>query len=354
MDNEHQTLTIEGDGTESLAVSIEEGGTTLTGSDEHSAILKVEEDVSTLSVDISNDLNLTLSHLSSIDEMQAMLDYYKGDKGDKGDKGEAGISAFEEWLTQPGNQGKTFEEFLQDIDCDVSYVRNEPCLVDVGGIKKGQTFNCTIQEVLDALLYPLIDPTLKLSVVGNTNFEIGSTVVKLVFSTEIDLGSYDFYNIELLKNESESVFTSFSQTNSIQITHNLYKNSTFKAKMVYKSDVLTSSIYSNVVNINFLPKVYWGTSEIKTYDDRFVLGLENSTLTSTTQRNINVNASSAEYIYYVLPSSFSQPTFIVNGLEGGFIKEKTILFTNASGYASNYDIWRSNQKNLGSLTVTVK
>ena len=348
MDNEHQTLTIEGDGTESLTVSIEEGGTVLTVSDEHSVILEVEEDVSTLSVDSSNDLNLTLSSLSSSDDIQAMLDYYKGDKG------EPGMSAFEEWLTQPGNQGKTFEEFLQDIDCDVSYVRNEPCLVDVGGIKKGQTFNCTIQEVLDALLYPLIDPTLKLSVVGNTNFEIGSTVVRLVFSAEIDLGSYDFYSIELLKNDSESVFTSFLHTNSIQITHNLHTNSTFKAKMVYKSDVLTSSIYSNVVNINFLPKVYWGTSEIKTYDDSFVLGLENSTLTSTTQRNINVNASSTEYIYYVLPSSFSQPTFIVNGFEGGFIKEKTISFTNASGYTSDYDIWRSNQKNLGSLTVTVK
>ena len=348
MDNEHQTLTIEGDGSENLTVSVDGGGVELTVNDESVITLEVEENMSTLSVEVGNSGNLTLSSLSTNDEIQAMLNYYKGDKGD------AGLSAYEQWLTLDGNQGKSFEEFLQDIDCDVSYVRNEPCLVDVGGIKKGQTFNCTIQEVLDALLYPLIDPTLKLSVVGNTNFEIGSTVVRLAFSTEIDLGSYDFYSIELLKNDSESVFTSFLHTNSIQITHNLHKNSTFKAKMVYKSDVLTSSIYSNVVNINFLPRVYWGTSEIKTYDNSFVLGLENSTLTSTTQRNINVNASSTEYIYYVLPSSFSQPTFIVNGFEGGFIKEKTISFTNASGYTSNYDIWRSNQKNLGSLTVTVK
>ena len=348
MDNEHQTLTIEGDGSENLTVSVDGGGVELTVNDESAITLEVEENMSTLSVEVGNSGNLTLSSLSTNDEIQAMLNYYKGDKGD------AGLSAYEQWLTLDGNQGKSFEEFLQDIDCDVSYVRNEPCLVDVGGIKKGQTFNCTIQEVLDALLYPLIDPTLKLSVVGNTNFEIGSTVVRLAFSTEIDLGSYDFYSIELLKNDSESVFTSFLHTNSIQITHNLHKNSTFKAKMVYKSDVLTSSIYSNVVNINFLPKVYWGTSEIKTYDNSFVLSLENSTLTSTTQRNINVNASSTEYIYYVLPSSFSQPTFIVNGFEGGFIKEKTISFTNASGYTSNYDIWRSNQKNLGSLTVTVK
>ena len=348
MDNEHQTLTIEGDGSENLTVSVDGGGVELTVNDESAITLEVEENMSTLSVEVGNSGNLILSSLSTNDEIQAMLNYYKGDKGD------AGLSAYEQWLTLDGNQGKSFEEFLQDIDCDVSYVRNEPCLVDVGGIKKGQTFNCTIQEVLDALLYPLIDPTLKLSVVGNTNFEIGSTVVRLAFSTEIDLGSYDFYSIELLKNDSESVFTSFLHTNSIQITHNLHKNSTFKAKMVYKSDVLTSSIYSNVVNINFLPRVYWGTSEIKTYDNSFVLGLENGTLTSTTQRNINVNASSTEYIYYVLPSSFSQPTFIVNGFEGGFIKEKTISFTNASGYTSNYDIWRSNQKNLGSLTVTVK
>ena len=120
MDNEHQTLTIEGDGAESLTVSIEEGGTIVTVADEHSVILEVEEDVSTLSVDNSDSLNLTLSHLSSIDDMQAMLDYYKGDKGnkgdkgDKGDKGERGMSVFEEWKTLEGNEEKTFDDFLSE------------------------------------------------------------------------------------------------------------------------------------------------------------------------------------------------------------------------------------------------
>lgn len=107
MDNEHQTLTIEGDGTESLTVSIEEGGTILTVTDEHSVILEVEEEVSTLSVDSSNDLNLMLSSLSSSDDIQVMLDYYKGDKG------EAGMSAFEEWKTLEGNEEKTFDDFLE-------------------------------------------------------------------------------------------------------------------------------------------------------------------------------------------------------------------------------------------------
>ena len=348
MDNEHQTLTIEGDGSENLTVSVDGGGVELTVNDESTITLEVEENMSTLSVEVGNSGNLTLSSLSTNDEIQAMLNYYKGDKGD------AGLSAYEQWLTLDGNQGKSFEEFLQDIDCDVSYVRNEPCLVDVGGIKKGQTFNCTIQEVFDALFYPAIDPTLKVSVDGGELREIGSVVPKVKLLLDVDLGSYDFYSFEVTKDDSYSVYTSYLHTNYIEMTQNLQKNANFRVKMVYKSDVLTSSILSNTVTMKFVPKIYWGTSELKEYNSDFVLKLENNVLTETTQRTIKVDAAQSEYIYYVLPSSYSQPTFVVNGFEGGFIKDKTITFTNAYGHSSNYDIWRSNQKNLGSLTVTIK
>ena len=301
-----------------------------------------------LSVDPGNSANLTLSSLSADNELEGILNYFKGDKGD------TGLSAFEEWLTHDGNQGKEFDEFLEDINCDINYVRDEPCLVNIGGIKKGQTFNYTIQEVFDALFYPTIDPTLIATVDGGKLREIGSVVSKVKLLLDLDLGSYTFYSFEVIKDNSLSVHTTYSQTNYIEFVQNSGENANFKVKMIYKSDTSTSSIYSNTTTLKFVPKIYWGTSELQTYDSNFILGLENSVLTETTQRTINVNAGQSEYIYYVLPSSYTEPKFVFNGFEGGFIKEETITFTNSYGYSSSYDIWRSNHKNLGSLTVTIK
>ena len=41
-------------------------------------------------------------------------------------------------------------------------------------------------------------------------------------------------------------------------------------------------------------------------------------------------------------------------LDGGFSKVATIEFTNASGYKENYDIYKSDNENLGTQTVICK
>jgi hypothetical protein len=43
----------------------------------------------------------------------------------------------------------------------------------------------------------------------------------------------------------------------------------------------------------------------------------------------------------------------VGGFEGGFSKAATFDFTNASGYTESYDVWLSDEMNLGSTSVKV-
>ena len=45
--------------------------------------------------------------------------------------------------------------------------------------------------------------------------------------------------------------------------------------------------------------------------------------------------------------------FKVGGFEGGFSKVSTILFTNIYNFTENYDIYRSDNVNLGDITVVI-
>ena len=119
-----------------------------------------EKSESNFTVELNNAADLTLSSLSANDVISGLLDYYKGDrgetgeKGEKGEKGDKGYSAFEEWQLKEGNQGKTYDDFLNSISPSIDYVRGEAVPTTVGNIKAGSTFSGTVQDALDMLLYP--------------------------------------------------------------------------------------------------------------------------------------------------------------------------------------------------------
>ena len=69
--------------------------------------------------------------------------------------------------------------------------------------------------------------------------------------------------------------------------------------------------------------------------------------------NITYNASSVQYCFFAIPSSFGTPTFTVGGFSGGFSLVDTITFVNSSNYSNTYNIYKSTQPNLGSFTATI-
>lgn len=99
--------------------------------------------------------------------------------------------------------------------------------------------------------------------------------------------------------------------------------------------------------------VYYGVSDKTSgYDSAFVLGLTKS-LQSGRTTTFSANAGSGKYIYFCAPASFGDCTFTVGVLPGGFQKAATISFKNAYGVTTDYNIYRSNNPNLGSKTVVV-
>jgi hypothetical protein len=105
--------------------------------------------------------------------------------------------------------------------------------------------------------------------------------------------------------------------------------------------------------------VYYGVSAIpESYDSAFILGLGHSTPSDTHLASISTRPLAGEYIYYCAPTSFGDCAFIYNNFVGGFslIKE-AFSFTDANGKTEAYNIYKSNQANLGAngaIKITIE
>lgn len=105
--------------------------------------------------------------------------------------------------------------------------------------------------------------------------------------------------------------------------------------------------------ISFTSGVYYGVAAIpETLDSAFIRTLT-KTLRSNKLPSFNVNAGEGQYIWYCLPKRYGTCSFTVGGFTGGFTLVDTISYQNAYGYTEDYYIYRSDNANLGSTSVTV-
>lgn len=110
---------------------------------------------------------------------------------------------------------------------------------------------------------------------------------------------------------------------------------------------------SKTATITFANGIYYGKSTTSTYNNALINGLTKQ-LSNSKNRTITVNAGAGEYIFYCVPSRLGTCSFNVGGFDGGFSKVATINFTNSDNYAENYDIYKSDNANLGNTNITIK
>lgn len=149
--------------------------------------------------------------------------------------------------------------------------------------------------------------------------------------------------------DSESIIPLTTRTKTYS-GQNITTNKTFTLKVTDEKDASATKTTS----ITFLNGVYWGAKAAPSnYDSAFILGLSKG-LQGNKNKTFTVNAIAGQYIFYALPARYGACTFNVGGFDGGFTKVSTIQFTNASGYAESYDIYKSVNAGLGNTTVTAK
>ena len=103
-----------------------------------------------------------------------------------------------------------------------------------------------------------------------------------------------------------------------------------------------------VTTIEFVYEVFNGAAAAPAeYTVDFITNL-NGILQPTKESVFTTNAGTNDYIYYCLPTSYKTPIFSAGGFVGGFTKVASIEYN-----ATTYDIYRSDQTNLGETTITV-
>lgn len=149
-----------------------------------------------------------------------------------------------------------------------------------------------------------------------------------------------------------------SQTINNEAIENTLRTKTFTGVTTTTTYTLAATSNSDVkksknVTITFANGVYYGKSTTSTYDSALINSLTKQ-LSNSKNRTITVNAGAGEYIFYCIPSRLGTCSFNVGGFDGGFSKVATVNFTNSDNYAEKYDIYKSDNANLGNTNVTIK
>lgn len=189
----------------------------------------------------------------------------------------------------------------------------------------------------------LYDPIGISSFTNNANtVEIGSTVTSVTLSWALN-------KIPVSVTIDGDTVNPIQNGVSTRTNLNLSSNKTWTLKATDER----GAIASKTTGVTFLNGVYYGVAGLpNVINSTFVRSLK-KTLRSSKLGSFADNAGTSQYIWYCEPARFGTRTFTVNGFTGGFSLVSTFNFTNGSGYSENYNIYRSDNPNLGSTSVTV-
>ena len=127
-----------------------------------------------------------------------------------------------------------------------------------------------------------------------------------------------------------------------------------------KTFTLSASDGTNSTSANksftFQNKVHHGSASIpSTYDSAFILSL-NGALKGSKGGTYTVNVGTNQYFYIAMPTSFNNSdvlTGTIGGFSTDFGKVATVSHTNASGYTCDYNIYKSTNHSLGSISMII-
>ena len=116
-----------------------------------------------------------------------------------------------------------------------------------------------------------------------------------------------------------------------------------------KTYTLTAGDGTNITSANttvsFQNKRFWGTNASTSVVDNDIKAMTQEFATSR-NKSFTINGN-GQYIYYCYPATFGIATFTVNGLLSTAWTLTVQTFTNAQGYSSSYNVYRTNTVQFG-------
>ena len=320
----------------------------------------------TLISDRNDELGLK-GTLYAENNLKGMLDFAKGEKGDpftyedfteeqleslKGEKGETGNSAFEDWLLQDGNAGKTFEEFIESLKGEdgsgmteeerEQLDRNTSDIVDIYDrldeekeqLEQNTTDIASIFDVFDILDTPptYTNPTLSLNINPATVQHSTSTSITIKPNfIQNDAGTVVQYT--LLRNGSpiHTATSASSYTDTVSINHG--NSATYQATVIHSNGQIKNTLLgkpypdtsikagtiSSSGTVRAYALSYYGVISSQEVDDISAL---NSRLSSSKSYTYTTDLTN-QRIVYMYPKSFGGLTSIKDANNFDYINSYT-------------------------------
>ncbi len=232
-----------------------------------------------------------------------------------------------------------------------SYIRSKPTQISVGGVTKGTTFDGSVSDALDKILFPYVEPKiLSFSTNVPSQVQVGQTIpsgsykfswsfdlLSNISSAEILLGNTSIYTIDI-NNTSSSIDLSdlvLDQVGTKKFTLSIY--STNKTN-------ITKSIY-----IHWLDKVYYGAgSSVITEADMSVFA---NLLTNTQFREYQMPADNYKWICY--PVGFGSLNSTNKFMNNGFIvpMETPVIISKTDFVQTDYYCIRTTNEIIEPISI---
>lgn len=176
---------------------------------------------------------------------------------------------------------------------------------------------------------------------STTEYEIGASVSDLVFNwtTNKDITTQTLTDCTLADATVRTATAAGPYTS----------NKTFTLSIGDGENTATSS-----KSISFKHKVYWGSAAEPNgaYDSAFILALSNKKFATNYKGTYSMTVAQDEFGFIACPTSWNIPEeCYIGGFLTTLTKMATIEFTNASGNTTNFDILRTGQHSLGSISM---
>lgn len=172
-----------------------------------------------------------------------------------------------------------------------------------------------------------------------SEYEIGQSVTNLSFSWA--------YNKEITTQSLSDCSLSGAAERSATWSGDLRSNKTFTLSAGDGQKTATAS-----KTISFKHKFYYGVAQLGNFDSAFILGLANKKFATNYRGTYSLNVGENEYAFFACPTSWNMPSSAkIGGFGTDLVECGTISFTNASGHTENFKLIRTNQANLGRVSV---
>lgn len=251
---------------------------------------------------------------------------------------ENGLNKADINITNLENTIAETNQSVSDLTIDITDINSamSKCENDIGDMQMDiSDIEKNIARLEDILNYK--EPEILSFSVSPTIAEKGSTQnvnLTVTFNKELDI----YINNTLVKKGI-----------SYDNTYTVSANTTYTAKGI---DDKTNSIEKKG-SIAFVSPIYYGAKVLEDINNAFVLSL-NKKIVNNRLQDLSFTVGANDNAIIALPHAYGTPTFYVGGFEGGFNKATSFELTNTYSYKELYDVYVSTNKNLGSMTVTIK